>query len=107
VSPEQLPEAWRRSIQQWAKQKDSIQEVWLFGSRARGEATAKKDVDIAITLIPPKGNHNWALGNYERFGDDWQRELSELVGRSVDLALKMGLPPKADTEAVLIWKRES
>src|SRR5262245_35947217 len=102
----QMIEAWLRAIEQWAEQNDSIKEVWLFGSRARGDATDVSDVDIAITLMPPKGSHNWALGNYLRFGDQWQRELAALVGRHVSLALRMGLPPKADAEAVLLWKRE-
>jgi len=102
----QLPDAWLRSIQHWAEQNGNIQEVWLFGSRARGEATEVKDVDIAITLRPPKDNHDWALGNYQKFGDDWQRELAQLMGRSVDLELKIGLPPEADAEAVLLWKRD-
>ena len=101
----QLPEAWRRDIEQWAEQNGSIKEVWLFGSRARDEATDDKDVDIAITLMPPKGSHDWALGNYCRFGDQWQRELAALVRRSVDLQLKIGLPAEDDAEAVLLWER--
>ena len=100
-----LPEAWRLAIEQWAEQNGNIKEVWLFGSRARGEATDDKDVDIAITLMPPQGSHDWALGNYQCFGDDWQRELSRLVRRHVSLEVRMGLPAKADAEAVLLWKR--
>ena len=100
-----LPEAWRRAIEQWAVQNGNIKEVWLFGSRARGEATDDKDVDIAITLMPLQGSHDWALGNYQCFGDDWQRELSRLVRRHISLELRMGLPAKADAEAVLLWKR--
>ena len=103
----QLPEAWRRAIEQWAEQNDNIKAVWLFGSRARGEATDDKDVDIAITLMPPSRNHDWPLGNYQRFGDDWQRELAALMCRSVDLQLKTALPAEADAEAVLLWERAS
>jgi predicted nucleotidyltransferase len=102
---DQLPEAWRTVIEQWAEQNGSIKEVWLFGSRARGETTKDSDVDIAVTLMPPKGPHDWALGNYQRFGDDWQRELSKLIGRHVSLELRMGLPANADAEAVLLWQR--
>jgi predicted nucleotidyltransferase len=100
-------EAWLRAIEQWAERNDSIKEVWLFGSRARGEATDVSDVDIAITLMPPKGSHDWARGNYWRFGDQWQRELAALVGRHVSLELRTCLPPKADADAVLLWKRGS
>ena len=102
---DQLPEAWHRAIEEWAEQNRNIKEVWLFGSRVRGEATDDKDIDIAITLMPAKGNHDWAFGNYVAFGDDWQRELTTLIGRSVDLQRKMDLPPPAAAEAVLLWKR--
>jgi predicted nucleotidyltransferase len=101
---EQLPKSWLRSIQQWTEKNANKKEVWLFGSRARGDATDDKDVDIAITLAPPIGSYDWALGNYMSFGDRWQRELAGLLGRSVDLQLKKGLPSKADAEAVLLWK---
>jgi predicted nucleotidyltransferase len=71
-----LPETWRRAIEQWAVQNGNIKEVWLFGSRARGEATDDKDVDIAITLMPLQGSHDWALGDYQ---------CSETTGRENSL----------------------
>jgi predicted nucleotidyltransferase len=60
IEADQIPVAWLEGIRQWAEANGNIQEVWLFGSRARGEATEEKDVDLAITLMPPKGNHDWA-----------------------------------------------
>jgi predicted nucleotidyltransferase len=95
-----LPEAWHRAIEQWAEQNSNITEVWLFGSRARGEATDDKDVDLAITLMPAKESHDWAAGNYLKFGDQWQRELAALVGRSVDLELKMDFAAKGTPEII-------
>jgi predicted nucleotidyltransferase len=34
---------------------DSIVELWLFGSRARGDSRPDSDVDLALALIPPNG----------------------------------------------------
>jgi predicted nucleotidyltransferase len=47
----------------WAQKNDSIRELWLFGSRAKGVANASSDVDIGLVLMPAKGKHDWALGN--------------------------------------------
>lgn len=81
----------RQRIVSWAASKDSIREIWLFGSRARGDARADSDIDLAIVLMPPllrhPGSipHDWALGNYASNGDAWQRELASTLGRHVSL----------------------
>lgn len=94
----QLKETWLPDIRAWAEANDSIQEVWLFGSRAREDASDDSDVDLAITLMPPKGNHDWAFGNYQALGDKWQKELEAIVGRHVSLEV---MPFK------LLWRRGS
>lgn len=90
----QLPQPWLKGIQEWAAKNGSIREVWLFGSRARGDSTEDSDVDLAVTLMPAKGSHNWALGNYAALGDSWQKELESIVGRHVSLEVPL-----------LLWKR--
>src|SRR5262245_9149751 len=103
----QLPQAWHENIGQWAARTPSVREVWLFGSRARDEAEPYSDVDLAIVLTQPtRGGHDWARGNYERFGDDWQNELKAMVGRHVSLELLP--PPDQDIgPRVLLWTRLS
>ena len=93
-----LPEPWLRGIQEWAAQNRNVSEVWLFGSRARGDAREDSDVDLALTLMPPKGNHNWALGNYASLGKNWQAELEKVVGLHVSLEL---MPFE------LLWRRDA
>jgi predicted nucleotidyltransferase len=100
----QLPETWREAIEQWAARTASVREVWLFGSRAKGTAEPDSDVDIAIRLMPPTKGTDWAHGNYQRFGDDWQNELKAIVGRHVSLVL---LPTDQDIgPRILLWTRE-
>jgi predicted nucleotidyltransferase len=69
------------------------------GCSAPGQGNAREDsdVDLAIRLMPPKGNHDWAMGNYCAHGDAWKKELQEIVGRYVSLEV---LPYK------LLWRRD-
>jgi len=66
-------------------------------------------VDVAIALMPAKGNHNWALGNYFALHSDWKRELETIVGRHVSLE---AIEPstKEDVEVrgagILLWARD-
>jgi predicted nucleotidyltransferase len=76
-----LDEASREIIAAWAAANDCVREIWLFGSRARGDSSPGSDVDIAIILMPT----SWALGAYFAKGDDWQRELGGLLNRDVSL----------------------
>jgi predicted nucleotidyltransferase len=92
-----LPEPWINGIHQCAEQNGNVSEVWLFGSYERGDATNESDVDLAITLTPASGNHNWALGNANALLGMWQRELEEIVGRHVSLEI---MPFE------LLWRRD-
>jgi predicted nucleotidyltransferase len=103
-----LPEPWLSDIQKWAELNGNIQEVWLFGSRADDNAVpVKDDVDLAIVLMPPivrsgRTSHDWAGGNYQKFGDEWRRELVAIVGRHVDLAI---YDAALMAGAVPLWRR--
>jgi predicted nucleotidyltransferase len=45
-----ITEADRASIVEWATQHGEIVEVWLFGSRARGDHGDDSDIDLAIVI---------------------------------------------------------
>jgi predicted nucleotidyltransferase len=70
-----IPDEWRKSLRQWASKNDSVRQLWLFGSYAKGTEKPESDVDIAVALMPPKGDHNWALGAYFALHSDWKHEL--------------------------------
>ncbi len=62
-----------------------IAELQLFGSQARGTATADSDIDILYTLRPGR-RLGWDI---EQLADD----LTDLFGRPVDLVSIRGLHP--------------
>jgi predicted nucleotidyltransferase len=62
----------------------NVREVWLFGSRARGEAGQGSGVDLALALMPLT-THDYALGNYYRFESEWKGQLKAIVGRNVSI----------------------
>jgi predicted nucleotidyltransferase len=90
-------------IRQWAVRTNAVQEVWLFGSRAKGTSRPDSDVDIGIYLTP----HEWAFGIYVAKGDAWQRELAGLLGMPVSLeAVTPDLPGHSEVQAgKRLWVR--
>jgi hypothetical protein len=70
----------------WALGKDSVRELWLFGSHGTDLSKAS-EVQLALALQPPRAKTDWALGKYAALGDMWQRELEMVVGRHVSLAV--------------------
>ena len=104
-----MPDEWLRRLRSWAAGNESVRELWLFGSRARGEAREESDVDLALALMPPDGKHDWALGKYFFFESDWKRQLEAIVGRAVSIE---PLVPGEDSdervrrEGVRLWGRE-
>lgn len=105
-----MREDWLRGLWSWASANGSVRELWLFGSRASGHSRVASDVDLAVSLLPPIGDHNWALGNYLALGDEWQQQLEEIVGHHVSLEA-IGADTKENLEArgswVLLWSRET
>ena len=65
------------AIRDWAENAQYVQEVRVFGSRAKGCARIDSDLDIAITATD---------GNYTRFDVDWKNALSEVTGLKVGLS---------------------
>ena len=72
-----------RTVRELAAQ-HGVAKVSLFGSWARGEQTPDSDIDLLVE----KG----ALRGLEVFS--FQRELSERLGRDVDLVTSGGVTPR-------------
>ena len=63
-----------------------VRELALFGSAVRGELRPDSDLDILVDFEPEARIGFMTLGRMAR-------ELSELLGRRVDLVPKEGLKP--------------
>ena len=92
-----LPDDWRDQIVSWERQTNAVDELWLFGSRAKGISRPESDVDIALSLMPAQGDHDWALGDYFALATAWQGELEAIVSRHVSLTAIVPDTP-GDTE---------
>lgn len=74
-----------------------ITELALFGSVIRDDFNPDSDIDILVTFAP---DSRWSLIDHVRM----QEELSELLGRKVDLVSKRGIEHSANylrREAIL------
>lgn len=68
----------------WAKSKESIDAITLFGSRFTGAYRTSSDVDLALTL---NGSDDQILDTYVCHAQQWRDELTRLIGLPVDLQL--------------------
>lgn len=100
-----------------ASLKDQIQEVVvpalrpyasrvsLFGSVARGEEEGDSDIDLLVTLRPSEERPLLGLRWFEL-----ERELSERLGRSVELvtdrSLSRHVRPHVEPDAVVLYEDE-
>ena len=74
---------YRRGIERVAK-RYGVRELRVFGSVARGEATASSDVDLLVEFLrSPRGADN------RRYR--MSRDLKRLLGREVDLVVDENL----------------
>jgi predicted nucleotidyltransferase len=82
----------------WARDQRVIRQLWLFGSRARGDHRPDSDIDLAIALSPGEA----ILGLYTAKGDEWQRDLADRLGMAVSLEAidDSNRPP----DLVLLWE---
>jgi predicted nucleotidyltransferase len=70
-----------------------VKELSLFGSAARGELRPESDVDFLVDFLPDARPGLLGLSAMAR-------ELSGLVGRRVDLAVKPALKPLIRSEVL-------
>ena len=63
-----------------------VRELSVFGSAARGDMRADSDIDLLVEFLP---DAKIDLVDYAGF----MLELSQLIGRKVDLVSKKGLKP--------------
>ncbi|WP_282064945.1 nucleotidyltransferase domain-containing protein [Aliiroseovarius marinus] len=67
-----LSEDDHRRIVQWARQHVEIVEVYLYGSRARGDSRADSDIDLALVMRATSGSSS----GFETWFD-WHKSYKE------------------------------
>jgi len=63
-------------LRSWAQQTPQVQEAYLFGSYAKGEAHICSDVDIAIKA---------SAGNWTALAAKWEQHLTDQLGVTVNI----------------------
>ena len=97
-----MRDEWISGLQNWAAHNDSVRELWLFGSRAKGTSRPESDVDIALMLTPDTS----AMMNYNDSFDEWKDELRAIVGRDVSVeAIGPGSDAIVRASGELLWRR--
>jgi predicted nucleotidyltransferase len=84
-----------------------VREVWLFGSRARGDHRRASDVDLAIRMIgaePGARAADWMFGR-----DEWQKRLELPVERDLqffdpeEVSERVG--PAVKRDGILLYRK--
>jgi predicted nucleotidyltransferase len=101
VKPD-IPDEWRAALCSWAGARDSVRELWLFGSHAKECSRPDSDVDLALGLVP----RDWAFGKFVASSAEWQQQLETIVGRHVSLTLISHAPEEVRNSAILLWSRD-
>ncbi len=73
----------RRAIRTWARHEPLVKEVWLFGSRAKGNARDDSDVDVAIRF---NADDRDVVALFSNHGRQWQDKLCAETRMRVALA---------------------
>lgn len=71
-------------LKAWAHTNRCIRRVWIFGSRARGEATQTSDLDVAVE-IDAVGRDESAQLSWMDLSPDWRSELATKLSVRVQL----------------------
>ena len=96
----QLPE---NKIREYCA-RQPIRRLSVFGSAARNELTPDSDIDLLVEYLPDAAISLFDMGGH-------LTDLSEIVGRRVDLCTPDGLSPYVRDEIIesarLIYAKES
>jgi predicted nucleotidyltransferase len=63
-------------LRSWAQQTPQVEEAYLFGSYAKGEAHRASDIDIAIKA---------SVGNWTSLAAKWEQHLTDQLGVTVNI----------------------
>ena len=106
ISPE-----WCDAIRSWAAAIPSVDRVSLYGSRARGSPGPDSDLDLAVYVRAPDGEHlsEWIENRQNR--QRWQQALNARLGIKVHLEFaneeaEYVVAPAVAREGITIFQRQ-
>ncbi len=108
---EEIPTQWIEAIRAWAERNENILQVYLFGSRVRGDNRNDSDLDIAVLIASSRSNT--ALGRWVALADSWAAELQEKLPIQIDLQLgntelsTSVVAPAVSDHGLLIFERKT
>jgi predicted nucleotidyltransferase len=94
-----------RRLRDVLAQRSEVLEAYLFGSRARGDATARSDIDVAVTVQQPTRSGGFG------YQAELATELMAALGESrIDVVLLNGADPllyhRVLRDGVRVWARD-
>jgi predicted nucleotidyltransferase len=86
-----------RIVRSWAAGQTGIAELWLFGSRVKGDNRPDSDIDIAIKYCGT--DWGWRFSTYLNYQEKWSKELNDLLRMQVHIQI---LEP-FNTDYIITW----
>jgi predicted nucleotidyltransferase len=83
VAPVQSVEQTIANIRSWAAGVPIISQVYIFGSRVKGNSTCLSDIDIAVRI--DFDNPGTALAHWMSHCDSWKAHIEKIVPFPIDL----------------------
>ena len=77
-------EDFRNYLTEWAESQPRVRRLWIFGSRAQGNARPDSDLDLAVE-IEPVADSEETLPYWMTCSERWQSELQRRSEHPVDL----------------------
>jgi predicted nucleotidyltransferase len=100
-----LPEEWAEKIKEILRTREEVAALYLFGSRARGEAQAGSDLDLALVFHPLTPDE--AFFRRGEILADLEENLRPLKVHLLDLErVPPALAYEILKEGLLLWERD-
>ena len=74
----------QQALLDWAQSNECIRQVWIFGSRARGEGRPDSDIDVAVE-IDPVGRDEQAQTSWMELSPGWRMVLGQALSAPLHL----------------------
>jgi predicted nucleotidyltransferase len=106
----QVPKVWTNSLIEWLESEPSVSNAWIFGSRAKGTASTKSDLDIAIALSSSVSD---PLSEWIHNAECWRERAQTAIGPTPTIDLQLASPdsdervwPAVKAHGISFYRRE-